>query len=248
MAKTISTGAPGFDKSAAAKSVPASLKRARKASYPPGMLRSSLVAEGRKMFEEMGPTELSMRKLAARLGVSEAAPSKHFSGKEELLAAIASDGFRELAAQREALSRKRLPPLEKARQMMLSYVRFACTHEGLFDLMIGPRVLPQFRSGELAETTEKSYAYFSNSIFALGVAHGWSKDSLEYLAHAAWGMEHGIAALILARRIPREHSKLELQATIEFAVDFFLASIVNGAPEKLKRTPKKPKPRKPKSD
>jgi len=200
----------------------------RTANYEPGKLREALVSEGRKMFEENGATELSLRALARRLGVSEAAPSKHFQGKEELLSAIASDGFRELAAQRVALSARQLAPYEKAREMMLSYVRFAQRHEGLFDLMIGPRVLPEFRRGEFTETGDRSYAYFANSVFELARAHGWPQGSLEYLSHSAWAMEHGIAALILARRVPREDSGLQLQKMIEFGIDFFLDSIVAG--------------------
>jgi AcrR family transcriptional regulator len=200
----------------------------RTANYEPGKLRDALVSEGRRMFEENGATELSLRALARRLGVSEAAPSKHFQGKEELLGAIASDGFRELAAQRVELSAKQLAPYAKAREMMLSYVRFAQRHEGLFDLMIGPRVLPEFRRGEFTETGDRSYAYFANSVFDLALAHGWPKGSLEYLSHSAWATEHGVAALILARRVPRDDSGLELQKMIEFAIDFFLDSVVAG--------------------
>jgi len=211
---------------------PASAARtSRGGHYEPGKLRDALVREGRRMFEENGATELSLRALARRLGVSEAAPSKHFKGgKEELLAAIASDGFRELAALRVKLSKQTMTPYQKAREMMSSYVRFAQAHEGLFDLMIGPRVLPEFRRGEFTETGDVSYAYFANSIFDLARLHGWPKKSLEYLSHSAWSVEHGIAALILARRIPREDSGLELQKMIEFAIDFFLDSVAAGPP------------------
>ena len=222
-----STAAPSRKARARAASS-ATAEPARTANYEPGKLRDALVSEGRKMFEENGATELSMRALARRLGVSEAAPSKHFKGKEELLSAIASDGFRELAAQRVTLSTKQLAPYAKAREMMLSYVRFAQRHEGLFDLMIGPRVLPEFRRGEFTETGDRSYAYFADSVFELARAHGWPKGSLEYLSHSAWAMEHGIAALILARRVPRDDSGLELQKMIEFAIDFFLDSVVAG--------------------
>jgi len=191
------------------------------------------------MFEEKGATELSLRELARRVGVSEAAPSKHFKGKEELLAAIASDGFRELAAQRVKLSERRLAPYEKAREMMLSYVHFAQVHEGLFDLMIGPRVLPEFRAGEFTETGDLSYGYFASSIFELARVSGWNNQSLEYLSHAAWSMEHGIAALILARRVPRPDSGLELQKMIEFSIDFLLDSIIAGPAAHMKTAKQK---------
>ena len=226
--KSVPSPSPPVRRTRASATASAPAEPARTANYEPGKLRDALVSEGRKMFEENGATELSLRALARRLGVSEAAPSKHFQGKEELLGAIASDGFRELAAQRVDLSAKQLAPYAKAREMMLSYVHFAQRHEGLFDLMIGPRVLPEFRRGEFTETGDRSYAYFADSVFELARAHGWPKGSLEYLSHSAWAMEHGIAALILARRVPRDDSGLELQKMIEFAIDFFLDSVVAG--------------------
>lgn len=101
-----------------------------------GNLRDVLVQEGRLMFEQAGATELSMREIARRVGVSEAAPFKHFRGKEQLLEAIASSGFRELRDERQRIVRDQADPLARARAMMLSYIAFARAHEGLFSLMI----------------------------------------------------------------------------------------------------------------
>lgn len=180
------------------------------------------------MFEENGAKELSLRELARRLGVSEAAPSRHFKGKEELLAAIASSGFEELAGQRRELAALQLDALSKAREMMLSYVRYGQTHAGLFDLMTGPRLLQEFVRGDVEGTSNVSYAYFSDSVFVLAVESGWPQEQLHLLSHAAWSMEHGLAALILAGRIPRTDSGLDTQPMIEFAIDLFLAAVVQG--------------------
>jgi len=197
-------------------------------AYERGGLRNALVQEGRKMFEENGASELSLRALARRLGVSEAAPSRHFRGKEELLAAIAVDGFKELAEQRKQISSLQLAALPKAREMMLSYVRYGQTHAGLFDLMTGPRLLQEFVRGDVEEISNVSYAYFANSVFDLALESGWPKEQLHYLSHAAWAMEHGTAALLLAGRIPRTDSGLETRCVIEFSIDMFLTAVVAG--------------------
>jgi hypothetical protein len=55
------------------------------APYHHGNLRNALIAEGRRVLEEVGVRELSLRNLARAVGVSEAAPSRHFPGKEGLL-------------------------------------------------------------------------------------------------------------------------------------------------------------------
>ena len=185
------------------------------------------------MFEENGASELSLRALARRLGVSEAAPSRHFKGKEELLAAIAVNGFLELAEQRMRIAALKLPAKQKAREMMLSYVRYAQQHAGLFDLMTGPRLLKQFDRGDVEATSNVSYAYFQDSVFALAIESGWPKRQLHYLSHAAWSMEHGIAALILAQRIPRTDSNLALQPMIEFSIDLFIVGVIEG-PKRFK--------------
>jgi AcrR family transcriptional regulator len=200
----------------------------REPTYERGGLRNALVEEGRKMFEENGAGELSLRALARRLGVSEAAPSRHFSGKEELLAAIAVDGFKELAEQRKQVAALQLGALAKAREMMLSYVRYAQKHTGLFDLMTGPRLLQEFVRGDVEEISNISYTYFANSVFELALESGWTKDELHYLSHAAWSMEHGTAALILAGRVPRTDSNLETQSMIEFSIDLFLTAVAAG--------------------
>ncbi|MDM0084831.1 TetR/AcrR family transcriptional regulator [Variovorax sp. J31P179] len=211
----------------------------REPTYERGGLRNALVEEGRRMFEENGASELSLRALARRLGVSEAAPSRHFKGKEELLAAIAISGFKELAEQRMEISARHLPALPKAREMMLSYVRFAQMHAGLFDLMTGPRLLQEFVRGDVEATSNISYSYFSDSVFELALESGWDSEQLHYLSHAAWSTEHGVAALLLGGRIPRTDSDLDPQRMIEFSIDLFLAAVVSG-PEKFEQTRMQP--------
>lgn len=210
------------------------LRPLRIPTYEKGGLRDALVEEGRRMFEENGSGELSLRALARRLGVSEAAPSRHFKGKEELLAAIAVSGFKQLAEQRQSIAAKALDPRGKAREMMLSYVHYAQTHAGLFDLMTGPRLLQEFVLGDVEETSNVSYSYFSGAIFEYAREIGWPSDELQYIAHAAWATEHGVAALILAGRIPRTDSGIKPDEMIEFAIDLMLSAIARG-PEDFKR-------------
>ena len=45
-------------------------------------------------------------------------------------------GALKLAEQRKGIAALNLPPFANAKEMMLSYVRYARAHSGLFDLMI----------------------------------------------------------------------------------------------------------------
>src|SRR5262245_24782931 len=108
-------------------------------SYHHGDLRNALIREGRAALQEMPAHELSLRLVARRAGVSEAAPSRHFTGLNDLLASIAAEGFRELYAQRAAVRSSEDTLRRKMIRMMKRYVEYARSNKGLFGLMVGPR-------------------------------------------------------------------------------------------------------------
>ena len=62
------------------------------------------------------------------VGVSEAAPSRHFAGIDELLAMIAASGYRDLAALRVGIRDSEDTALVKAYRMMRVYIEFAQRH------------------------------------------------------------------------------------------------------------------------
>ena len=197
-------------------------------------LRSRLILEGRKLLEENGAAELSLREVARRAGVSEAAPSRHFPGKEGLLAAIAATGFAELAEERVLIAALDMSPLQRAREMMMSYVRYARAHPGLFNLMTGPRLLESFSRQEIEAPSNQSFSFFARSIHELALASGWRQEELAHLSHAAWSVEHGVAALLLAGVAPRIDSHVEPDSMVEFSIQLLLSAVVAG-PQALQR-------------
>ncbi|MGW3141017.1 TetR/AcrR family transcriptional regulator, partial [Streptomyces sp. NPDC001139] len=64
--------------------------------YHHGDLRAALLARAEQTLRERGPGDLSLRELARDLGVSHAAPSRHFKDKQTLLDALAQTGFERL--------------------------------------------------------------------------------------------------------------------------------------------------------
>jgi len=203
-------------------------------AYHHGDLRNALVREGRALLEERGAAELSLRETARRAGVSEAAPSRHFEGKDGLLAAIAAEGFRELAAQREVIAAAPTSTLDKARDMMVSYVRYAQANKGMFNLMVGPRIFDSWRFDEFMQASTSSFDIFSDTVVQLARESGWPASQLELVAHGAWALEHGLATLILADRAPRQDRELDLDEMIDFSIDLLLSGVTAG-PKALKK-------------
>jgi len=200
--------------------------------YHHGDLRNALIAEGRRALEEIGVRELSLRYLARAVGVSEAAPSRHFAGKEALLASIAANGFSELVDLREKIAATNDPPMATAYRMMRSYVEFAKRNKGLFDLMVGPRLVAGDSYPELVEQAGKSFNLFASAIARIAIDNEWPGRSFSLVSHAAWAMEHGLATLILSDRVPRSDVHVRPDQMIEFSISLLLSALVNG-PEHL---------------
>jgi AcrR family transcriptional regulator len=202
-------------------------------AYHHGDLRNALIAEGRRLLEEIGARELSLRHVARSVGVSIAAPSHHFDGKEGLLAAIAAEGFDELAAQRRKIAASERDPLRRAWRMMECYVRFAERQKGLFDLMVGPRILLRSHE-ELTAAVRQSFDLFASSVCDYARTKGWREQDLNLVVHAAWSVEHGLATLILAHRVPFPGRKVDVKQVVHFSVSMMLGAIAAG-PEHVAR-------------
>ncbi|MBN3763537.1 TetR/AcrR family transcriptional regulator [Burkholderia sp. Ac-20365] len=201
---------------------------AKSADYHHGNLRHALIEAGRSALTEVSAQDLSLRYLARMVGVSEAAPSRHFSGIDELLATIAASGYRDLAALRVAIRDSEDTPLAKAYRMMRAYIEFAQRHKGLFGLMIGPRIVAHAAYPELAEESNRSFGLFSDTIEALAIESGWDRADLKLVTHAAWSMEHGLATLILSDRAPRADTKVAIPRLTDFVVMTLLSAITAG--------------------
>jgi AcrR family transcriptional regulator len=103
--------------------------------YHHGDLRAALLGAATAEIERGGYENLSLRELAASLGVSRAAPYRHFVDRRALLAALAAEGFEELAAiYRKAIGTGKTPRTRLAVSGR-AYLAFAAERPQLFRLM-----------------------------------------------------------------------------------------------------------------
>ena len=104
----------------------------RKTGYHHGKLRAALIVAGLELLENDGLEALSIRAIAARVGVSHTAPKNHFDNKRALCAALASEGYwRQAKVLKDATSGNG-PRRDKLRNAARAYVRFALAQPALF--------------------------------------------------------------------------------------------------------------------
>jgi AcrR family transcriptional regulator len=158
----------------------------------------------RVLADEGGAAALSLRDLARRLGVSHAAPARHFPTLDALLAALAEEGFGALAAALERAAAAAGPdgPLAQLGAAGWAYVRFALEHPHHFHLMFGGRLADAHAAPSLQAAGQRAYAVLLRCIEAGQAAGQVVPADPGELATAAWAQVHGLATLLLDRQLP----------------------------------------------
>lgn len=182
------------------------------ASYHHGSLREALVAEGRRQLEDEGAHAISLRGLAKRIGVSHSAPVRHFSSRDELIDAIAADGFADLT-RRLAAADTQQGLSARLGTYAHAHVRFAVDNGALMQLMFagGPGA-----GGAL--TREAADGFFALGRSMLGEGEAPGPGVVPYLLA---GMLEGISALVIAGRLPLD----QVDGVVDAAVQLILPTI-----------------------
>ncbi|MFN7132092.1 MAG: TetR/AcrR family transcriptional regulator, partial [Myxococcales bacterium] len=105
-------------------------------SYHHGDLRRALLDGALALLQDEGVGALSLREVARRAGVTHAAPYRHFESKEELIAAVAEEGFHTLRDEmRDAMAAHEGDPRRRLEACGVAYVLFAVGHPAHFGVM-----------------------------------------------------------------------------------------------------------------
>lgn len=168
-------------------------------TYHHGSLRQSLVDAGLEIITSEGLEALSLRKCAAKAGVSHAAPKNHFPTLVSLTTAIAVVGFqRFIKALSDARDRSETPA-DILINLGEAYQSFALSNPDLFRLMwdVG-RV--DFDDQALLAEASTAYGIMSQSVGAAVQGTDSTRMSPE-LFH--WSLIHGYTHLKLLGQVGR---------------------------------------------
>ncbi len=172
-----------------------------KSNYHHGDLASVLLETATAMIREGGIEALTMRKLAERSKVSRTAPYHHFKDKNELLCAIAEQGFKQ---QDKVLGSFTKPQSETESRALfenyvLGYIHYAYAHQETYDLMFGKEIWKLGKPTEsLKSVSKNSFRNWVNWIEELQLENIIStEDSALRVAQVSWGTLHGLCRLLI---------------------------------------------------
>jgi AcrR family transcriptional regulator len=165
-------------------------------AYHHGNLRAELIDAGQRALEDGGVAALSLRGLARELGVSHAAPGRHFADKQALLDALAENGYAQLGAVLgEALATTGPAFDDRLLGLACAYVAFATAHPALLELMFTAKHADGPRAVQLRTSADAALAAPLQLIATAQAAGEVVPGDPERIGVTAWAAIHGIASM-----------------------------------------------------
>jgi AcrR family transcriptional regulator len=189
--------------------------------YHHGDLKNALIKAGVKILSEAGIEGLSLRKVAQRAGVSHNAPYSHFPDKQSLIAAISTEGFKQLYTELDsAISAYPDDPGRQLQEGAWAYAQFALDHTDIFKIMFSGIIEKEKDYPAFVEISQQTFGRVVDVVLACQQAGLLPPEQADVMAIAVWGMVHGIISLRLEGQIP--HALLEandLRKIVMFCLD-----------------------------
>ncbi|MCT9077210.1 TetR/AcrR family transcriptional regulator [Streptomyces fulvoviolaceus] len=133
--------------------------------YHHGGLRSALLASAERTLREKGVGSLSLRELARDVGVSHAAPGRHFKDKQALLNALALSGYERMAQALDAADDPGLPFQPRLTALARAYLGFALDNAALLELMYARKHEPD-AAEQMAAAVDRTVGHLERAVAA----------------------------------------------------------------------------------
>lgn len=192
--------------------------------------RERLCGAAEKLFAEHGPDGVTMRQLAAALGVSPMTPYRYFKDKDAILAAVRANGFNRFADAMEAAYDSEADPVARSRAVGGAYVDFALRETAAYKLMFDLMQPHEGDYPELMAAEARALATQTRHVQGM-VDAGILKGDVKMIAHMFWSILHGTLVLQLAGKLSPDIDPSELRTQLVGAVALGLAAVLVPVPE-----------------
>lgn len=153
------------------------------------------------LIAEVGVQAFTLREVARRAGVSHNAPYRHFQDKDDLLAAVAAQGFDRLTASMHRAMSEARNAEDRFRLCGRGYLQFALRWpqhiQVMFDLPAPKKINTEYK-----QAGERAFQTLLDCVIVLQTEGGLPPGDPLPLAILAWSTVHGLAKLAIAGRLP----------------------------------------------
>ncbi|MER7935366.1 TetR/AcrR family transcriptional regulator [Streptomyces sp. NPDC093272] len=170
-----------------------------------------IVATARELAEQQGWDAVTTRRLAERIEYSQPVLYSHFSGKREIIGAVALEGATEMAAAVRAAALAADGPRDRVVALARAYLGFAEGNPAVYDAMFQLDGGLAFAREDTPEPLKDAFAALLESLGEVageGVHPG-------LFTEVFWAALHGLATLTRAGRLPPEDAERRVRLLVD---------------------------------
>ncbi|MFJ4205011.1 TetR/AcrR family transcriptional regulator [Streptomyces sviceus] len=172
--------------------------------YHHGDLRSALLAAAERTLRDRGTAaSLSLRELARDIGVSHAAPGRHFKDKQALLNALALVGYDRMAEVLEAADDPGLPLQDRLTTLARAYLGFAIDNAELLELMYARKHEPD-AAEQIGVAIDRTVGALERAVAAAQQRGEIVDGDPEHLTLVVGTALHGLASFAITGKFTTE--------------------------------------------
>jgi AcrR family transcriptional regulator len=173
----------------------------KKPAYHHENLKEELLDAAARLIAEVGAPGFTLREVARRAGVSHNAPYRHFKDKDDLLDAVAAQGFDRLTASMHRAMSEGNDAEDRFRLCGRGYLQFALRWPEHMQIMFDMPE-PRKASRECKEAGDRAYKTLLDCVMDLQGKGGLPQGDPQPFAITAWSTVHGFAKLTITGHLP----------------------------------------------
>ncbi len=168
--------------------------------YHHGNLKNELIEAGISLINEEGLSGFSLRKVAAKCNVSNAAPYSHFNSVDDLIAAMGQHVTEHFMEKLRASIRGQEENPQATKLLGIAYIDFFAENPQYFQFLF-------YHSGLKINMDQESpddyppFALFRTTAYQLFRSQGFPEENNKERLAALWSSVHGVASLLSTKGI-----------------------------------------------
>ncbi|MGW4117795.1 TetR/AcrR family transcriptional regulator [Nocardia sp. NPDC004711] len=174
--------------------------------------RQLIIDTARRLAEDDGWAAVTTRRLADCIEYSQPVLYSHFTSMEAIVAAVAVQGFAELADDLHATSAGRETPGQRLGALATAYVEFGLSQPALYDAMFVQATDLAFGSAEAPEQLRRAFDEMRSAIRA---SPGDIDPDADTDTEVFWAALHGLVTLARSHRLRTASIGVHLTVLLE---------------------------------
>jgi AcrR family transcriptional regulator len=185
-------------------------------------IRGDIITAARDLFVTEGYVNVSMRKIAEKVGCAPGTIYLYFEDKDSILSAICVETFAKLNKRMEAIRNDTGDPVERLRRGGRQYILFALDHPYHYLVTFGLTGTPHVKNDEARNAGQESFNCMRECVRLCVDAGRFRIDDVDQIAQSLWACLHGVVMLLIGKA---EFPFIEQNRLIDSVLDISLEGL-----------------------